>query len=254
MEKQSIQYMFKLMIGFVKSELFIHAFKKFRQNKRMKKNSYSIKEQGFSITELIVVLVMIMILTTMSIFYLSGTQKAYKPDEQSAKIGDLMQEARQRSLTQRQTMRVEVNLDKGIVRLIDENGDLASQGDGDDVVLKQITLLPGADVRFDKRPDNITSNPPEPIAVNPVVFYQSDYPGSELDKVVTFRFKRDQTIHDKDDVPLSGSLHVWAPKKGNIENSEIARSITFLGSSGLVRFWEWNTGSPDSNKWKDSRR
>lgn len=254
MKKHCIQYIFKLSVDFIKNEFFINTIKNSRQNTSMKNRKRFSSEHGFSMVELIVVVLLIFITTSMSIFLLSGRQKAYKPDEQSAKIGDLMQEARQRSLTQRETMRVEINLDKGTARLIDENGDLISDGNGDDKELKKITLLPGADVKFNKRPDNITQNPPEPIQVDPVVFYLSDYPGSELDKVVTFRFKRNGTITDKTDTPYSGSLHIWSPKSGNTENSEIARSITFLGSSGLVRFWEWNVGSPDANKWKNSRR
>jgi type II secretory pathway pseudopilin PulG len=212
------------------------------------------RSEGFSIVELMTVLIIIMIGGAVTIFYLSGFQKAYKPDEQSAKIGDLMQEARQRSLTQRETMRVEINLDKGTARLIDENGDLASQGNGDDTELKKTTLFKTSEVVYSKRPDDISVNPPEPIQVDQFNFYQSDYPGSELDKVVTLRFKRNGSVTDKNDVPLSGTLYVWSPKKSDPNKAEIARAITILGGSGIVRFWEWNAASTASNKWKDSRR
>lgn len=225
-------------------------------NKAANTNRTMIKNDidGFSLIELLIVLVISSISISLIIFYLSGFKKVYKPDEQTAKVGDFMQEARQRSLTQRETVRVEINLDKGIVRLIDENGDSANDGNDDDVVLKQTILLSPTEVAYNKRPDDISVNPPEPIPVYPFVFYQSDYPGSELDKVVTLRFKRNGSVTDKNDVLLSGTLYLWSPNKDNPNKSDIARSITVLGGSGIVRFWEWNVNSTDSNKWKDSRR
>jgi prepilin-type N-terminal cleavage/methylation domain-containing protein len=223
--------------------------------KMKSKKDFKINQsKGFSLVEVMVILVIMSIGAAITVSYLSGFRKLYKPDEESARVGDLMQEARQRSLTQRETMRVEINLDKGTARLIDENGDLASDGNGDDVELKQTTLFATSEVVFSKRPDDISVDPPEPIQVLPFNFYQSDYPGSELDKVVTLRFKRNGSVTDKNDVPLSGSLYVWSPRKSDPDKSEIARAITVLGGSGIVRFYEWNTSSANSNKWKDSRR
>ena len=50
------------------------------------------------------------------------------------------------------------------------------------------------------------------------------------------------------------TLHVWAPKKTNTAQSDIARSITVLGATGVIRLWEFDHASAASNKWKDSRR
>ena len=66
--------------------------------------------RGFSMVELLIVLTVMTILTGISLFYLSGHQRLFRPDEQTLKMVDIFQEARQRSLTQRETMRVEIDL------------------------------------------------------------------------------------------------------------------------------------------------
>src|SRR5262245_48555700 len=68
------------------------------------------REAGFSLIELLTVVLVIFALGGLSLFYLVGHQKAYKPDDESLLITDVLQEARQRSLTERRTMRVEINL------------------------------------------------------------------------------------------------------------------------------------------------
>lgn len=77
--------------------------------------------RGFSMVELLIVLTVITILLGISLFYLSAHERLYRPDEEALKIIDVFQEARQRSLTQRETMRVEIDLTDNVVRLIDEN-------------------------------------------------------------------------------------------------------------------------------------
>ncbi len=213
-------------------------------------------DAGFSLIELLGVLAVIAILTAITIFYLAGHQQAYKPDDQALLITDMLQEARQRSLTQVETMRVEVNETTNRVRLIDENADNTA---GDDVILREIALFKTADVKFRTRPSNIPigTNPPEMFPVDDAVFKGSVHPLSPAQTVCTLRFMSNGQVHDAGtnatgvgSVPTGVTLHTWAPKKAPNDNtSEIARAITVVGSSGTVRLWEW-----DIDKWKDSRR
>lgn len=219
----------------------------------MKKN-----QEGFSIIELMMVLVIITILSGASIFYLSGHQKIYKTDDQSLIIIDLLQEARQRSLTQRETMRVEIDTTENVVRLIDENG---SNTETDDILLKEHFLYLPNDVRMDRRPSEISVNPPETLSVGNAVFAPSVYPPSGTHTVCTFRFQSNGTVVDAGNSATGSNssiagvtLHIWQPDQANNNQSTNARAVTIIGSTGSIRLWEYDRASTQTVKWKDSRR
>jgi prepilin-type N-terminal cleavage/methylation domain-containing protein len=213
---------------------------------------------GFSLIELLIVLVMISILSGTAFYYLNASRELYKADEQALKITDILQEARQRALTQRENMRVEIDLTDNIIRLIDEN-----QPDtvDDDNEIRNIPILSSTELRLDQRPAQITYNPPEDFPVPSARFKQSVYTPSLLHNVSTLRFLSNGTVVDQGNntlgdgaVPTGVTLHVWSPDKDNINNSKIARSITIIGSSGSVRLWEYDKNLETANKWKDTRR
>lgn len=217
-------------------------------------------KNGFSIVELVVVILVIFVMTGVSIFLFTSHQRLLKPDEQVLKIADILQEARQRALTQRETMRVEIDLTDNIARLIDE-GDPSTYSD--DRPIRQIALFPSNEVTIRNRPPDISVNPPEMMGVTPATFPQSVYPPSATHEVCTLRFLRNGTVVDAgtDSIGTNSKLvnvaiYVWSPMRNNPNQSEIARAITVVGASGFVRLWEWdpNLQNNSSNKWKDSRR
>lgn len=217
-----------------------------------------ISEKGFSIIELLVVLAIASILAGISTYYLTSHQKLYQPDDQALKIVDILQEARQRSLTQRETMRVEINATLNIVRLIDENS--ATTAD-DDREIKRLTLFNQNEVKFTTRSNNIAYNPPETLPIPSAVFTPSVYPSSATQNVCTIRFLSNGTVVNagtdatgSNAVPTGVTLHIWSPSKSNANNSDIARAITIISSSGSMRLWEFDKNLAGSNKWKDSRR
>lgn len=217
-----------------------------------------VSESGFTSIELLMVLTIITIMSAVSIFYLVGHQELYKPDDQSLQLGDILQEARQRSLTQRETLRVEINLTDNIARLIDENRETTVD---DDVVLKTLKLFPQEQVRVGDRASNVTANPPEPLPADTAVFVTSVYPSSISDSVCTLRFKSNGAVHNAgNDAVGSGSIatgatiHLWSSDPADANNADIARALTVIGATGTVRMWEWNFNSTETNKWNDSRR
>jgi prepilin-type N-terminal cleavage/methylation domain-containing protein len=214
--------------------------------------------RGFSMVELLIVLTVITILTGISLFYLSGHERLFRPDEEALKIIDIFQEARQRSLTQRETMRVEIDLTDSMVRLIDEN---QPNTPDDDRQIRTIILLPQSDVKINSRPPDISTNPVEIMPVPIAQFKPSVYPASATHNVCTFRFLRNGTVVNEGTDSIGSNatttgltLFIWSPKQGNANESEISRAITVIGATGSVRFWEYNRNVTDANKWKDSRR
>lgn len=214
--------------------------------------------RGFSMIELLIVLTVITILVGFSLFYLGGHERLFRPDEESLKIIDIFQEARQRSLTQRETMRVEIDLSDNMIRIIDEN--LATTAD-DDQLLRSSVLSPQGDVHLNSRPPDIATNPTDVMPIPMATFRQSIYPPSVNHTVFTLRFLRNGSVVNEgtdaigsNAVTTGSTLFIWSPKGGTTDQSEVARAITIIGATGSVRFWEYNRSVTDTNKWKDSRR
>lgn len=213
---------------------------------------------GFTLIELLMVLVVILVLSGVSLFYLSSHQTLYKPDDQSLLITDVLLEARQRSLTQRETMRVEINLTRMSATLIDENRPATID---DDVVLKSINLFEPVEVVVGTQPSNISVLPPEFIPAPNAIFVPSNYTSSIGDNVCTLRFLANGSVSNGGNtaigtgaVTTSSTLHIWAPNRGNSSDADIARAITVIGATGIVRLWEYDFSSSNANKWRDSRR
>ncbi len=211
---------------------------------------------GFSVVELLVVVLIIFVLSTITIFYLSAHQKLYKPDDQALKIIDILQEARQRSLTQRETMRVDISKTK--VWLIDEN---ETSTVNDDQVLREMPLYADYEVVVDQPPPDISYNPPEFLPAASAQFTTSVHPESDPEKVCTLRFQSNGRVMNAGNSPTgnnstvqSVTLHIWSPDETDTGKSKIARAITVLGTTGSVRFWEYLRESQETNKWIDSRR
>lgn len=216
--------------------------------------------------ELLIVMAVIAVMSAVSLFYLTGHQKLYKPDEQLLRIADILQEARQRAMTQRETIRVEIDTTANVVRLIDENTAAIAT---DDKEVRRLSLLSANDVRIDAAPSNIidaappntTYNPPESVPVPVAVYKLSTYPMSNGNQVCTMRFQSNGNVVDAGTntigtgaVSTGVTLYVWSPSTGNAAQSSIARAITITGSTGSIRLWEFDPNSSNTNKWKDSRR
>lgn len=215
-------------------------------------------ESGFSMIELLIVLVISSIMIAITGFYFYNHQKLYKPDDQALKIVDILQEARQRSLTQRECVRVEIDLTDNTVRLIDENTPSTA---ADDREIRRTTLLPQTDVKIQQRPDDISYNPPENLPAPSAVFTPSIYPPSTTHNVCTLRFQSTGTVVNAgtnatgSGAVITGmTLHIWSPKTSNPNEADIARAITVIGSTASIRMWEFDRTSTDANKWQDSRR
>lgn len=215
-------------------------------------------ESGFSLIELLVVMAILLIIGFALTFYLTAHQTLYRPDDQTLLIADILQEARQRSLTQVEPMRVQVNADRNSVSLWDENSTATVD---DDVLLRQITMFLPSEVTVGTRPSNVDSVPPELLPAPEAVFVPSVYPASVSERVCTMRFMPNGTVVNQGTsatgtgaVVTGTSLFVWAPNRQNANNSDIARALTVIGATGTIRAWEYDHDAPAAERWRDSRR
>ncbi|SRR5215204_1187529 len=213
---------------------------------------------GFSLFKLFAVSASFIILPGICLFLSACSEKLTLPDEQAQKILNVFQEARQSSLSEGKTMRVEIDLTDNLVRLIDENQPTTAD---DDRQLKSVALLPSKEVKLHTRPQNISMTPTEIMPVPVAQFRRSKYPASASHNVFTFRFLPNGAIFNEgtdlvgaNATTVGLTLFIWSPKFTNGNESEIARAITVIGGTGSIKYWEYKYNLSDANKWKESER
>ena len=204
-------------------------------------------EGGFSVIELLTVVVLISIVAAFSILSLTGHKQAYKTDDQALRIIDLLRSASLRAVTQRQTIRMEINLTTNRVQLIDENLPATST---DDVVIRTLTLEAVGDVKLSSQPLNIATLPPLPSNFPAATFGTSVHPSSISNNVCTIRFRRDGTVVNAgtdalgtNAVITSTTLFIWPPLATDATRARTTgavRAITIFGATGNIRLWKFN--------------
>ena len=226
----------------------LNSYKKSTNNKTL--------ENGFSIIELIIVLLIISIISVIALMSFKG-EKKYLADSQSYQIIDLIQEARQRSLTQRETMRVEINQTRNIIRLISEN----EPGNADDdKEVRSVKLQDSKYVVIGTKPQNV-ANPPSDLSINPLLsFKKSVHPLSKSDTVATLRFVRTGKVLDAgsnaigDNSTVTGAtIYVWMPDYSSnnqpLATGSIIRAITVQGVSGMSRYFKCPVNNGKCENW-----
>lgn len=208
-------------------------------------------ERGFSVTEILVVLVLIGIMAGMSFMAFSGTRK-YLAEDQARLIIDIFDEARQKALNQRKIFRVEINRTQGKITLIDEMevGDAA-----DDIVIKSMPL--SSQVVIGAKPDNVNTGPTASSPIPVPAYSTSNYPLSAGDEKITLRFRRNgQVTNAGTDNVGTGSLvsgatiYVYSRTAAG-QNPDVIRAVTVLGTSGDTSLFKcgFNTSGICGN-WK----
>lgn len=201
------------------------------------------KEKGFSIVEMIIVLAVIMVIAAVSVIGFA-TRDQYNADDQAYKVFDMMKEARQRAMSQRETMRVEINKDESQASLINEND---RDDQSDDVIIRTIQFAGTRPIVYDRAPDNIDNLPTAVTPIPSLEFKSSLHPSSLLDNVGTLRFLSNGSVVDAGsnwkgaNASVTGAtIYFWSPARdedGNpTESGTIIRAITVLGSSGNTEY------------------
>ena len=215
-------------------------------------------ESGFSLLELVVVLAIAIVLSLMAVMSFS-TQKLHKADRQATELADIMQEAKQLAISQRRTIRLQINATEKVIRLINEGTDLTT---ADDDVLVKTALYIEDGVFMGTKPSNVTSTPSELSPTPEIVFKTSTHPLSSGDSVATVRFLRNGRVTDAGNdaigtgsIATGSTIYVWskhtADTSSNPTQGQVFRSITVLGSSGLTRLWKCPNVSGQCSTWSN---
>jgi len=222
-------------------------------------NRSSQSERGISIVEILVVVIIIGILSSITAMSLLAPEK-YNAEKQAFILADLMREAQQRAISQKKTMRVEINITDRAINLINENepSDVNNDGVNDvasannDELIKTVRFIDGKGgnkVFVGTPPINMSSSPTELTPVVPVVISNSLHPYSLGDQVATMRFQSNGMVLNAGNnaigtgsTPTGATIFVWS--KWDSDNSlnptiaEVHRALTVLGTSGSTKYWK----------------
>lgn len=204
---------------------------------------------GFSMTELLVVLGVIGVMSVIALPYIVNYKKAYKSEDQALLVVDLMREAGQMALNRRRTIRFEIDYTDNMALIIDENNS------NPDTRVKGIRLERVSDVRMDVMPASVTKpNPPnynDAVAATDTRGHLNGGTGVSGHSVWAVRFRSDGSAVNNTDVPISANLYSWEPAtpgSSTPKSKGSVRAITIFGGSGAIRYWKHNGTSFVANQ------
>lgn len=194
--------------------------------------SKNLNQAGFSVAELLIVFVIMGILISIAMMSFFSSTK-YAADDQSKKIVDFFDEARQKALNQRTTFRVEINKTKQQLLLIDEN---VNENGNDDVVVKRGSF--SKDAVIGVQPPSVTDKPTTTSPTIVLEYASSSYPPSTGDEKITVRFKKNGQVHNAGSdnigtgsVPTGATIYVHS-NKPSAAKPDIVRAVVLLGTTG----------------------
>lgn len=181
-------------------------------------------QRGFSMLELLLVVAIVVILTAIAVSNLTANKRLYSPDEEAAQAVSFFREAYHRALSQRQTMRVAIDLDRNIIRLMDE-GLLPG---GDEVEIIRGVISHRVSVEQPSIEGAALAPPPAPYNYAAANF---------VNKVWAIRFRADGSVVDSDGNPFSATLF-FVPSNLDESSVGLIRAVTLYGPTGAARLWK----------------
>jgi Tfp pilus assembly protein FimT len=183
-------------------------------------------EAGYSTIELLIVGATIVILTAISIFMLAPQRRSYRGEDAAAQAANFCRDAYQRALSQRQTMRVQIDRTNGVIQIIDEN--LLPVGDEKEVRRDVLSN----DVNYDRPSFGGT---PVPLPGAPYNYAQASYASN----MWTARFKSDGSVVDTNGNLMSATLF-FSPLNSQNLDKRLVRAVTVFGPTGSIRVWKYD--------------
>jgi len=228
--------------------------------------------KGFSLIEILVVTVVIIILSATSVFYLLPQRRQIKSDDTARAVFNTMRQARILSITRRLYYAVVINKNETEQSLTLNNSNISLKFPANSVSLVNMGLL---SAQNDEKIQNVTIYPkdvminpspsldyPIPAASNfptlesgfPTAAFPSnlfvcyfDPSGRALDRAQENGNQIYRTFYFCPQAEKAGGT---GPNKLSVATVEaLTRAITLYGASGGVNFWRY-----EQNTWKTSRQ
>ncbi len=202
------------------------------QRKSVNRQSADRAADGFSVIELLVIFAIVIILTAAAVFTMVPQRRAYGPDDAGGQITNFLRDAYQRAISQRQTMKVQIDKSTMLIKIIDEN----KLPVGDEVEVRRAQLNPEISVS-QPTVGGSALNPPASPYNYPVAAYSSN--------LWVARFRSDGSVVDGSGNSLSATIFV-SPVSMKTNETNLIRAVTLFGPSGSIRFWRYTGSSFDA--------
>src|ERR1041384_685969 len=194
-------------------------------------------EDGYSMVELLVIVSVIIVLTAAAVFSLAPQRRAYSTDDAAAQVTNFLRDAYQRAISQRQTMKVQIDRSTMLMKIFDEN----TLPTGDEIEVRRAQLNPEISVSQPAVGGSSLAAPASPYDY-PVAVYSSN--------LWVARFRSDGSVVDVNGNTLSATIF-FSPVSMKTNETNLIRAVTLYGPSGSMRFWRYTGSSFDAggNSW-----
>jgi Tfp pilus assembly protein FimT len=187
---------------------------------------------GYSVIELLVIVSVIIVLTGAAVFSMLPQKRAYSTDDAAAQVSNFLRDAYQRAISQRQTMKVQIDRSTMLIKMFDEN----TLPTGDEIEIRRAQLNPEISVN-QPTVGGSSLNPPASPFNYPVATYSSN--------LWVARFRSDGSVVDANGNTLSATIF-FSPVSMKTNETNLIRAVTLFGPSGSMRFWRYTGSSFDA--------
>jgi prepilin-type N-terminal cleavage/methylation domain-containing protein len=191
-------------------------------------------QAGFSLVELMVVVAVAGVLTSMAVFQIGVSRPGYIGDGAMRVVLSQITQAREMAITQRRNMRVDFTLGNKVTITRENIPAVAPLT----TVIQSVFLEGGMEFSLVTGPPALPDSPDAFGNATATTFSLAGTPATEV------KFTTEGTMVNQDGLTLNGSVFVALPNAMK-DRKMSARVVTVFGSTGRIRGFKW-----DGVRWK----
>jgi prepilin-type N-terminal cleavage/methylation domain-containing protein len=199
------------------------------------------RQSGFSMVELMVVIVLTTIMTTAIVMSFRGSKHSYAADDEAMKMLSFFREGYQRALSQRQAQRITIDRQNNLVKLTD----MGTLPGGDEMLINRGVLNTAVSMDQPMIGSTVLPPPPAPYNYTPAAF--------DVNGVLDIYFLADGSVTNatgyNSGSPAPISLTIFfspsagsAMSTGQSQNNagSLMRAVTLYGPTSSAKFWRFD--------------